>query len=128
MTTHQDDALPRFLDGIKFTDWLKSEGVEKSNLSESEARRVWGWEQGCRADVESQVCDGILTRYLLQNLIPDDCWSENQGREKPRKKSLEIRSMLEAGGSRAEVAKNLGLTYSAVAHQSRNLNRERAAA
>jgi len=128
MTTHQDDALPRFLDGIKFTDWLKSEGVKKSDLTESENRRFWGWEKGCRADVESSVCDTLLTRYLIQNLIPDDCWSANQRRCEPREKSLEIRALLEAGHDRAEVAERLNMNRNAVARHSRRLDKERAAA
>ena len=82
------DRLPRFLDGPKFIAFLNSEGVFRHHLTDSQKRRYYEWEHGARADLYSPVpgpspVDCILTEHGLFNLIPDDCWSNDQ---KPRKR------------------------------------------
>lgn len=118
--------LPRFLDGVKFTDWLKTEGVRKADLSESEVRRFWGWEQGQRADLYSNVCDGLLTRYLLMDLIPDDCWAELQSRYVRRPDRFgDARLMLAAGVSHKEVGKRLDISTRTVNRYAQRIAAER---
>jgi hypothetical protein len=89
------DQLPRFLDGPKFVAFLKSEGVQRHHLTESQKRRYYEWERGARADLYSPTgdtssVDQILTEHSLFNLIPDDCWSEDQEPTKrgPNKSTL----------------------------------------
>lgn len=71
-------SLPRYLDGPKFVAFLLSEGIHKHQVPESVQRRWHDWERGARADVYTASVDRLLTDELLLDLIPDDCWSENQ--------------------------------------------------
>lgn len=102
--------LPRFLDGPKFAAWLLIEGVRKTDLTESEQRRFYGWEHGARADVISDVCDKLLTRYLLMNLIPDSCWHPTQTRYlKPDNRAHHAIDLINAGMTVNQVAKEMSL-------------------
>jgi hypothetical protein len=81
---------PRYLDGPKLVEWLtKDEGVKFERLTDAQKRRWRDWEAGERADLYGAV-DRILTSQgISMRLIPDDCWSRDQRKERKARLSRE---------------------------------------
>lgn len=88
-------ATARYLDGPRFVEWLKAEGITEANMTETEARKCGDWKRGIRADVMSPTVDGMLTRYgMPTTALPDHLFAENQshrtgkGKRRRSKKSV----------------------------------------
>ena len=134
-----DDLELRFLDGPKLVEWLISEGVKYSHLTDAQQRRWSDWRRGCRADLYSNTVDRILTEYYLSSrLIPDDVWSEDQKNKNAGKKRRtpaeqkrlreEGRLLLAAGCTLVEVRTKLGVSEAAVRKWRRDMVKEEAIA
>jgi hypothetical protein len=132
-----DDNLDlRFLDGPRFTNWLKEEeGFDPATLSDSQRRRWYDWEKGSRADLYSNTVDRIMTNMLLSSrLIPDCVWSPDQSLRaegKPRKPLAEQkrirdegRLLLEAGCTTQQVTEQLDVSKTTVRNWRRRMRKE----